>query len=173
MPYSFPAEKPVAIETHSADIIGLLNYLGIGRAAICGLSFGDSVLHDLMENYPQRIAGAYLAVSRTIQSLQQKVPVAVMKAKGHRRDDPKIPTLQSDADYHPITHQIQTELDAGQSTNNTRTVQQNVGQPVNMENVQDFNRQLLDFLINLAPGRKEPVMASLPFDIAAFLLEMG
>lgn len=56
----------VGIHTYSADVIGLLNYLGIGRAVICGLSLGGYVLFDLMENYPQRIAGACLATSRPV-----------------------------------------------------------------------------------------------------------
>ncbi len=56
----------VAIHTYSADIIGLLNYLGIGRAVVCGLSLGGYVLFDLLENYPQRIAGACLATSRPV-----------------------------------------------------------------------------------------------------------
>jgi len=60
------ASERVAIHTYSADIIGLLNYLGIGRAVVCGLSLGGYVLFDLMENYPQRIAGACLATSRPV-----------------------------------------------------------------------------------------------------------
>lgn len=56
----------VGIDTYSADVIGLLNYLGIGRAVVCGLSLGGYVLFDLMENYPQRIAGACLATSRPV-----------------------------------------------------------------------------------------------------------
>jgi len=56
----------VGIHTYSSDIIGLLNYLGIGRAVVCGLSLGGYVLFDLMENYPQRIAGACLATSRPV-----------------------------------------------------------------------------------------------------------
>ncbi|WP_303722279.1 alpha/beta fold hydrolase [Malonomonas rubra] len=56
----------VGIDTYSADVIGLLNYLGIGRAVVCGLSLGGYVLFDLMENYPQRIAGACFATSRPV-----------------------------------------------------------------------------------------------------------
>lgn len=58
--------EQVDIHTYSADIIGLLNYLGIGRAVVCGLALGGYVLFDLMENYPQRIAGACLATSRPV-----------------------------------------------------------------------------------------------------------
>lgn len=56
----------IDIQTYSADIIGLLNYLGIGRAVVCGLSLGGYILFDLMENYPQRIAGACFATSRPV-----------------------------------------------------------------------------------------------------------
>ena len=60
------APERVDIATYSSDIIGLLNYLGIGRAVVCGLSLGGYVLFDLMEKYPQRIAGACLATSRPV-----------------------------------------------------------------------------------------------------------
>ncbi len=59
-------EGPVSLATYSADIIGLLDYLGIGRAAACGLSLGGYVLFDLLEHYPQRIVGACLASSRPV-----------------------------------------------------------------------------------------------------------
>lgn len=59
-------EAPVEMQTYSADIVGLLDYLGIGRAAVCGLSFGGTVLFELLENYPQRIAGACLTSSRAV-----------------------------------------------------------------------------------------------------------
>ena len=57
---------PVNIQTYSDDLIGLLDYLGIGRAAACGLALGGYVLFDLMERYPQRIAGACLVSSRPV-----------------------------------------------------------------------------------------------------------
>lgn len=59
-------EGPADIATYSADLVGLLDFLGVGRAVICGLSFGGSVLFDLMENYPRRIAGACLVNSRAV-----------------------------------------------------------------------------------------------------------
>lgn len=59
-------DSPVEIQTYSSDIIGLLNFLGIGRAVMCGLSFGGYILFDLMERYPHRIAGACLAASRPV-----------------------------------------------------------------------------------------------------------
>ena len=40
------------------DVIGLLNYLGIGRAAMVGLSLGAHVLNTLLERYPQRLVAA-------------------------------------------------------------------------------------------------------------------
>lgn len=56
----------VNIQTYSSDIIGLLNYLGIGRAVVCGLSLGGYVLFDLIEKYPQRVAGACFTASRPV-----------------------------------------------------------------------------------------------------------
>ena len=42
----------------SHSIIALLDKLGIGRAAICGLGMGGSILLSLLEHYQHRIAGA-------------------------------------------------------------------------------------------------------------------
>ncbi len=60
------AGTAVAIGTYSADVIGLLDYLGIGRVALCGLSSGGYVVFDLLEHYPQRIVGACLVSSRPV-----------------------------------------------------------------------------------------------------------
>ena len=56
----------ISIQTYSRDIIALLKQLGVGRTVVCGLSFGGAILFDLMENYPQHIAGACLAASRPV-----------------------------------------------------------------------------------------------------------
>ena len=42
----------------SEKVVGLLNYLGIGRAAIVGLTLGGHVLHTLLQRYPQRLVAA-------------------------------------------------------------------------------------------------------------------
>ena len=39
-------------------VVGLLNYLGIGRAAMLGLSSGAQVLHALLQHHPHRLAAA-------------------------------------------------------------------------------------------------------------------
>ena len=54
------------INTYSEDLIGLLNFLGIGRAVICGLSMGGYILFDLLENHPDRVAGACLVSTRPV-----------------------------------------------------------------------------------------------------------
>lgn len=55
-----------SISTYSQDIIALLDFLGIGRAVICGLSMGGYVLFDLLENHPNRVAGACLISTRPV-----------------------------------------------------------------------------------------------------------
>lgn len=47
--------RDLARETDSAA--GLLSYLGIGRAVVCGIGSGGYVLYDLMERHPERVAG--------------------------------------------------------------------------------------------------------------------
>lgn len=63
---SEPGSDKISIQTYSHDIIALLKQLGIGRAVVCGLSFGGTILLDLMENYPQHIAGGCLVATRPV-----------------------------------------------------------------------------------------------------------
>ncbi len=73
---------PVNIQTYSDDLIGLLDYLGIGRAAACGLALGGYVLFDLMERYPQRIAGACLVSSRpVVDDIHERAKRGMMRAE--------------------------------------------------------------------------------------------
>jgi pimeloyl-ACP methyl ester carboxylesterase len=155
-------KEPVAIKTYSADIIGLLDYLGIGRAAVCELSFGGSVLGNLLENHPQRIAGAYLASSQSILAPQNRALAETLKIIGHRNNETiKLPTLRIGAECNPITHQQQPAPTAGQSSIPDRPPKLDSGRLVNMENVQEFNRNLLEFLTNLAPRKKSATVTPL------------
>lgn len=206
-------EEPLEMQSYSADIIGLLDYLGIGRAAVCGLSFGGAVLFELMENYPQRIAGACLASSRAVaddsherarrgelrlalqkgeldsvraellemlfagqdesapaalrgevraalQDLSGGTLGAALQAFGRRKDytfllkNLKIPTLLIGAAQDPITHHRHSELIAGQLPHCYRAVKLSGGHLVNLQNPAEFNRELLDFLAQLAPRRQ-------------------
>jgi pimeloyl-ACP methyl ester carboxylesterase len=45
-----------SLDVLSDDVVGLLNYLGIGRAAMVGVSLGAHVLNTLLKRYPQRVA---------------------------------------------------------------------------------------------------------------------
>lgn len=51
----------------SNNVVGLLNYLGIGRVAIVGLSPSAQVLRTLLQRYPHRLAAAVFA-----ETLQRK-----------------------------------------------------------------------------------------------------
>jgi pimeloyl-ACP methyl ester carboxylesterase len=74
------------IHAHADDLVGLLNYLGIGRAVVCGISMGGYVLFDLLERFPQRLAGACFVVTRPVgDDIQEKVKRAELRnalAKG-------------------------------------------------------------------------------------------
>lgn len=48
----------------AADLVGLLGYLGIGRAVFCGFGMGGSVLLQLLEKHPDKVAGACFVSSR-------------------------------------------------------------------------------------------------------------
>ena len=48
----------------AADLVGLLGYLGIGRAVFCSFGMGGSILLQLLEKHPDKVAGACFVSSR-------------------------------------------------------------------------------------------------------------
>jgi len=54
-----------SLGTLAADLVGLLNYLGIGRAVFCGFAMGGSVLFPLLEQHPDKVAGVCFVSSRS------------------------------------------------------------------------------------------------------------
>jgi 3-oxoadipate enol-lactonase len=58
-------EASWSLATQAADLVELLNYLGIGRAVFCGASMGGSVLFHLLDRYPTKVAGACFVSSRS------------------------------------------------------------------------------------------------------------
>lgn len=70
---SGPIDGEYSIPLLADDMIALLNYLGIGRAVFCGMSFGGYVLFDLIDRYPSRVAGACFAMTKaTVDSDSEK-----------------------------------------------------------------------------------------------------
>ena len=52
------------IKTFADDLLALLDYLGIGRAVIGGMSMGGYVVLEFLARYPRRCAAALLMVTR-------------------------------------------------------------------------------------------------------------
>lgn len=48
-------DAPVTIETYAADLVALLDHLGIDKATICGLSIGGLIAQSMAINTPERI----------------------------------------------------------------------------------------------------------------------
>ncbi|KIH77459.1 Pimeloyl-ACP methyl ester carboxylesterase [Geoalkalibacter ferrihydriticus] len=68
------------LHTHADDLVGLLNYLGVGRAVVCGISMGGYVLFDLLDRYPKRVAGACFVVTRPVgDDVQERVKRAELR----------------------------------------------------------------------------------------------
>lgn len=58
------AQDRVSMDTYADDVIALMDDLGLGRAVVVGMSMGGYVLFNLLERYPQRLAGAVFSVTR-------------------------------------------------------------------------------------------------------------
>jgi 3-oxoadipate enol-lactonase len=54
------APPPYALTDHVADLVGLMDHLGIGRAAIVGLSVGGMIAQGLAALHPERVAALVL-----------------------------------------------------------------------------------------------------------------
>lgn len=57
---------PYSMELFADDIVGLLDHLGIEKAVVGGMSMGGYVLLNLLERYPERLAGACFIVTRAM-----------------------------------------------------------------------------------------------------------
>ncbi|WP_432821576.1 alpha/beta fold hydrolase [Trichloromonas sp.] len=83
-------ESAWSLATLATDVVELLNYLGIGRAAFCGASMGGSVLFHLLDRYPTRVAGACFVSSRSrgddmIEKVKRSELIDRLSA-GHREE---------------------------------------------------------------------------------------
>ncbi len=57
-------DGPYSMGLFADDLIGLLDYLGIDRAVVGGMSMGGYVLFNLLERYPERVRGACFLTTR-------------------------------------------------------------------------------------------------------------
>ncbi|HZV82192.1 MAG TPA: alpha/beta fold hydrolase [Geobacteraceae bacterium] len=57
-------EGPYSMDIFADDMIGLLDHLGIDRAAVCGMSMGGYILLNMLDRYPQRVRAACFMVTR-------------------------------------------------------------------------------------------------------------
>jgi pimeloyl-ACP methyl ester carboxylesterase len=63
------------------DVVALLNYLGIGRAAVIGISRGGYVLLDLMERHPERVAaGSFVVTAAMAREMRRRAGRAEVQA---------------------------------------------------------------------------------------------
>jgi pimeloyl-ACP methyl ester carboxylesterase len=58
-------EGPYSMSLFADDVIALLDYLGIAKAVIGGMSMGGYVLFNLLERYPERFSAACFITTRS------------------------------------------------------------------------------------------------------------
>lgn len=59
-------QQVATLEDHSNALILLLNHLGIGRALLCGMGFGGTILLQLLTAFEARVAGACFVATRPV-----------------------------------------------------------------------------------------------------------
>jgi pimeloyl-ACP methyl ester carboxylesterase len=59
-----PATPPLTLDQHADDLVALLDYLGVRRAVVCGLSMGGYVALALWRRHPARVRALVLADTR-------------------------------------------------------------------------------------------------------------
>lgn len=112
-------QEHTSIAEYSRNIIQLLNRLGLGRVAVCGMGMGGTILFDLLEQAPQRIVGACFISTRPVQDdIQERAKRAELVAK----------LLQQDGST--IREQLLSMLFGGRERHLTEQLQQAVRQMV-------------------------------------------
>jgi pimeloyl-ACP methyl ester carboxylesterase len=66
--------KQKNLDVHTRKAVDLLNYFGIGRAVIIGISLGGYVLLELMAKYPSRVAaGSFVMTPQTAREIRERL----------------------------------------------------------------------------------------------------
>ncbi len=58
------ADSTTGVPTLASDMVTLLDWLGIERAVVCGLSLGGMVAQQMAVDHPDRVSGIVVAASR-------------------------------------------------------------------------------------------------------------
>ena len=75
------------VVAYSNQVINLLNRLGLGRVAICGMGLGGAILFDLLERFPTRFVGACFINTRPVpDDIHEKARRAELMAELTRND---------------------------------------------------------------------------------------
>src|SRR5687767_15485401 len=65
-------DSPNSLDTYASDIAGLLDYLGIQRAAIAGHSMGGYIALAFIRLYPERVGGLGLVASQVVADTPER-----------------------------------------------------------------------------------------------------
>ncbi|OQP86697.1 3-oxoadipate enol-lactonase [Rhizobium rhizosphaerae] len=76
--------EPISIERHAADLLALLDHLGVARAVFCGLSVGGQIAQSIAATAPERVRALILSNTApkigTAESWAARI--AAIKAEG-------------------------------------------------------------------------------------------
>lgn len=84
-------QQVATLEDHSRALILLLNRLGIGRALMCGLGFGGTILLHLLTDFEARVAGACFVATRPVaDDIAEAARRAELLAALQRQQDQRV-----------------------------------------------------------------------------------
>ncbi len=108
-------DAPISLDQYAADLVALLDHLGIGRVAVAGLSMGGYIAFALLRAAPGRISKLILADTRAEADTEEGRQARAQNAQLAEREGvpalvtqmlPKLLAPDADATVHTQVRQI-------------------------------------------------------------------
>ena len=100
-----------SMDNYADDLVALLDFLGVDKAVVGGMSMGGYVLFNLLERYPQRLHAAMFIVTRAAaDDVDGQAKRSAMIAAVESGDDNLVPDSFANVLFAPKTVVEQPEL---------------------------------------------------------------